>query len=187
MVLHHFVGCTVVVIAICQAGHIFKFASSREVNGTYVNNFQTAAAVLLSGNNFVKVSKMAQFLGLSFLSESTFYRLQRLYIFPVVEEWYKWMREELIKEFVGEKIVVGGDGQCDSPGFRAKKLCYFLMELTTGYILEVEVRDKRHVGLSSSNMERVALKNALTRLKTVLDVVELATDASSSIKTMMGE
>ena len=44
-VKHHFVGTTVVVVtAKCQAGHIFKFASSREVIGLYVNNLQSAAA-----------------------------------------------------------------------------------------------------------------------------------------------
>lgn len=36
-------------------------------------------------------------------------------------------------------------------------------------------------------MEKVALKNALTRLKRVLDVVEVATDASASIKKMIGK
>ena len=97
------------------------------------------------------------------------------------------MREELIQEFVNEKVVVGGDGQCDLPGFTAKNLCYFLMELTSGYILEIEVRDKRHVGLASTNVEKVALQNALTRLKRVLDVVEVATDASASIKKMIGK
>ena len=93
----------------------------------------------------------------------------------------------MLKEFSNQKVVVGGDGQCDSPGFTAKNVCYFLMELTSGYILEIEVRDKWHVGLASTNMEKVALKNALTRLKRVLDVVEVATDASSSIKNLIGE
>ena len=186
-VKHHFVGTTLVVTAKCHAGHIFKFASSREVNGLYVNNLQSAAATLLSGNNFGKVNRLADFLGLSFLSESTFYQMQRLYLFPAVEEWWSWIRGELLKEFSDEKVVVGGDGQCDSPGFTAKNLCYFLMELTSGYILEIEVRDKRHVGLASTNMEKVALQNALTRLKRVLDVVEVATDASSSIKKLIGE
>ena len=86
-VKHHFVGITVVVTAKCQAGHIFKFASSREVNGFYVKNLQSAAATLLSGNNFGKVSRLAKFLGLSFLSEYTIYWMQRLYLFPLVEEW----------------------------------------------------------------------------------------------------
>ena len=102
----------------------------------------------------ITFNRMAEFLGLSFLSEATFYRIQRLYLFPAVEEWWNWMRDELVKEFVDQKVVVGGDGQCDSPGFTAKNLCYFFMELTSGYILEVEVRDKGHVGLASINMER---------------------------------
>ena len=96
------------------------------------------------------------------------------------------MHSELIKEFVGMDVVVGGDGQCNSPGFSAKNLCYFLMEVTTSYILETEICDKRHVGLSSANMEKEALKSALNRLSAVLNIVEVATDASSSIKKLIG-
>ena len=60
------------------------------------------------------------------------------------------------------------------------------MEDSTRYILEVQVRDKRHVGLSSTNMEKEGLKMSLDRLSSVLDIVELTTDASASIKKMMG-
>lgn len=185
-VKHHFVG-TLVVNTWCKAGYTFRFASSEEVNGMFSNNLQAAAAILLSGNNFSKISRMADFMGLSFLSSSTFYRMQRLYLFPAVEEWWSWMREELVKQFVGSEVVVGGDGQCDSPGFSAKNLCYFLMEISSSYILEIEVRDKHHVGLASTNMEKDALKNELSRLKNLVNVVELATDASSSIKKLIGK
>ncbi len=185
-VKYHFVGATVVVNSFCEEGHKHRFCSSHEVNGIYVNNLQSAAAVLLSGNNFAKVSRMADFLGLAFPSKATFFRMQRLYCFPEVEEWWTWMRSELLSEFAGTEVVVGGDGQCDSPGLSAKNICYFLMEITSNYILEIEVRDKRHVGLSSTNMEKEALRNALRRLSNVLKVVELATDASSSIKTLIG-
>ena len=61
------------------------------------------------------------------------------------------------------------------------------MEITSGYILEVEVRDKRHVGLDSTNMEKLELKNALTRLKRVLNIVQVATDAFASVKKMIGK
>lgn len=64
------------------------------------------------------------------------------------------MRAELLKGFLGEKVVVGGDGQWDSPGFTAKNFCYFLMQITLGYILEVEIMDKRHVGLASKNIKK---------------------------------
>lgn len=52
------------------------------------------------------------------------------------------MQGELLKEFSDEKLVADGDGQSDSPGFTAKNLRYFLMELILGYVLEIEVRDK---------------------------------------------
>lgn len=185
-VKYHFVRATVVVNSSCEGGHKHRFCSSHEVNGIYANNLQSTAAVLLSGNNFAKVSRMADFLGLAFPSKATFFRMQRLCCFLEVEEWWTWMRSELVSEFVGTKVVVAGDGQCNSPGFSAKNICYFLMEITSNYILEIKVRDKRHVGLSSTNMEKEALKNALRRLSNVLKVVELVTDTSSSIKKLIG-
>ena len=55
------------------------------------------------------------------------------------------MRGELSEEFSGKDVVLGG--QCDFPGFNAKNLCYFMMEAESNYILDIEVLDKRHVGL----------------------------------------
>ena len=37
-------------------------------------------------------------------------------------------------EFKKEEFVVKGDGQCDSPGFSAKNVCYYLIEVVTEYI-----------------------------------------------------
>ena len=49
------------------------------------------------------------------------------------------------------------------------------------------MRDKCHVGLASTNMEQQALKNALRWLKNVLNVVKIVTNASASIKKLVGE
>ncbi|EDO48585.1 predicted protein [Nematostella vectensis] len=150
------------------------------------NENKVAAALLLSGNNFAKIEKFSKFLGLSFISASTFYRVQRLYAIPTINEWWEWMRETIINTLQEQDVVLAGDGQCDSQGFSAKNLCYFLMEIVTGYILEVEIMDKRHVNMKSATMERKALDNALSRVKKVLSVTEVCTDASSSIKKMIG-
>ncbi|XP_044170425.1 uncharacterized protein LOC114973185 [Acropora millepora] len=108
-------------------------------NNVMSNNLQAIAAVLLSGNNFAKVEKFASFMGLSFISPSTFYRVQKLYCLPAIDEWWEWMRGELLVEFENEELVVCGDGPYDSPGYSAKNLCYYLMEVVSEYILEVEV------------------------------------------------
>ena len=90
------------------------------------------------------------------------------------------MRREILGEFAGKDIVVGGDGQCDSPGFNAKNLCYFFVE--------VEILDKRHVGLTATiNMEREGVKRGLENLNADhVKVVELVTDASTSVKGLLG-
>ena len=118
-VRHYFVGTVIVITTKCQAGYIFKFATSREVNGLYANNLQSA------GNNFSKVNRMSEFLGLSFLSEATFYRIQRLYLFPAVEEWWNWMRDELVKEFVDQKVVVGEMGSVTRLGLLPRTCVIF--------------------------------------------------------------
>ena len=184
---HHLNGPTAVIKWACSVRHKGIFSSSKVQNGIYCNNLQASASIMLSVNNFAKVEKMANFLGLAFISDSTFYRMQRLYFIPAIGEWWEWQRALLVREFPGKEVVVCADGLCDSPGHTAKNLCYFLMELVSGYFLETEVRDKQHVGLASSNMEKQALQNALQRLQASLNIVEVVTDASSTIKKLLGK
>lgn len=94
---------------------------------------------------------------------------------------------EQIEQFRGEKLAMVREGQCDSLGFSAKNSCYFLMEMVTGYILEVEVVDKRHVDMKSRAMEKKALEQSLARLKSVLEGRKITTDASSTVKKLIDE
>ena len=121
-----------------------------------------------------------------FISKSTYYRFQRLYVIPGINEWWMWMKQELVTEFSGQDVVVGGDGQCDSPDLNAKNICYFMIKVTSNYILDVEVLDKRHVGLISTNMEKEAAQRSLDRLKQELKIVEFVTDASTSVIALLG-
>ena len=185
-VKYHFVGMALLVSSTCESGHTSRFCSSKEVNNIYVNNLQTAASIILSGSHYAKVKRLAKFLNLEFISKSSYYRFQRLYLIPEINDWWCWMRKEIIGEFSGQDVV-GGDGQCDSPGFNAKNLCYFMVEVDSNYILDIEVLDKRHVGLISTNMEKEAVKRSLDRLQKDVKVVELVTDASTSIKSLLGK
>ncbi len=121
------------------------------------------------------------------LSKSTYFRLQRVYLIPTVNEWWCWTRDQLLNELSGEDIVVGGDGQSDSPGFNAKNLCYLMVDVKTNYIIDIQILDKRQVGLVSTNMEREAARRGLENLRLNVKVVEFVTDASSSVKTLLGE
>lgn len=66
-------------------------------NAMYANNLQVAAAILLPGNSFLKIEKMARFMGLFLFSDATFFRMQQLYLIPVVNEWWSWQRGQILK------------------------------------------------------------------------------------------
>ena len=61
---HTLFGTSVLVKWTCPLGHKGRFWLSRKVNGFLVYNLQTSAAILLSTCSFIKVAKMAKFLGL---------------------------------------------------------------------------------------------------------------------------
>lgn len=83
-------------------------------------------------------------------------------------------------------VVVSGDGRCDSPGKCAKFCTYTLMETNKNLILHSETMDKTEVQNKSPNMEREAANRALTCLKGKINVVEITTDASTSVTKMLG-
>ena len=182
---HVIQGCTLIAWFTCLNGHKSKWSSSYDYCGVWANNLQLAASIILSGNNFTKIELMAKFFNLQFISSSTYYRVQRLYAIPGIEEWWQWMSGILIKDLENTEVILSGDGQCDSPGHNAKYLCYFLMDSVKSYIIHVEVTDKRTVGGTSTNMEREALRKALQKLQHVLSIVEVVTDASSSLAKMI--
>ena len=61
------------------------------------------------------------------------------------------------------------------------------MEMETDFIIDLHIADQRQTDLKSTNMEREALKIILNRLENVLDIVEVVTDASSSIIKLLGK
>ena len=92
---------------------------------------------------------------------------------PNVLEWWKWQQEKIFDELKGQEFAVAGDGQCDSPGFTAKNLCHYLMDVTKSYIIELEVLDKRETSMKSVQMEKQALHNILHRLRRLLTITKL--------------
>ena len=97
-----------------------------------------------------------------------------------------FMKEKILSQCKNDKLVLAGDGRCDSPGSSAKYCSYILMEITNNSILQMVTVDKRQVSLRSPNMEREALKQSLDQLL-LLDVTieELVTDASSSVAKLL--
>ena len=89
-----------------------------------MNNVQLAAAIFLSGNNFQKFDLLARFLGLETISETLFYRIQKLYCFPVVQNTWSGVKRAIHHHFLSSGVTLSGDGQNDSPGHAAHYCVY---------------------------------------------------------------
>lgn len=90
---HKFSGCTLIITGVCQQGHYFQWTSSHAINNksgstVHEDNMLFSIAVVLSGNNFQKIERFSNTLGLHVISRSTFHMYQRLYICPGIEHFY---------------------------------------------------------------------------------------------------
>lgn len=176
----------------CSKGHGGVWSSSsvlgeRRGQKVYVSSVLLASSVLVSGNNFEKISLLARSMNLHFVSSTTFARIQSLYALPSIREMWNRMKEVVWKAFENDVLVVCGDGRMDSPGFSAKYCVYTMMEHYLNVIVDIEVVDKRESGGTSSLMEKMGCKRLLERMMKSLHLGELVTDASRTIMKMVRE
>ncbi len=184
---HEIIGSVCKLRWTCHANHHGMWVSSEIVTHShhapvYLNNLLVTASILLSGNQYAKVSTLCKFLQLCIPSSSVFCRDQRLFHIPVIMNMWETMKntvEEILSPYDG--LILGGDGRNDSPGFSARFGTYFTMDLITKVIVDMEVLHKRHTGGILTNMEREARTTILLRLMKKFDIGEFVTDASSSI------
>ena len=183
-------GAVLIIKWNCANGHVDYWTSSEVLTvknnqKVYVNNVQLSAAILLSGNNFIKFELFSKFLGLANISETLFYRVQKLYCSPAIQNMWGQVKHAVQEYLPTTGVTIAGDGRNDSPGHTARYCVYTLMEESTKMVVDLEVVDKRETGGKSAAMEKLALSRLLRRLKEVLKISHLVTDASTSIKALV--
>lgn len=185
-------GCVLSLVYKCEKGHGGVWYSSSLIcqkrnQNVFVTPTLVSAAVLISGNNFDKLSLFAKCLNWNFVSQTHFTRTQSLYAIPSIKDFWLRMKTMLWEVFKNESLVLSGDGRMDSPGFSAKYCLYVMMHTFLNVILDVEVVDKREASGTSTLMEKIGCKRILERANSVLNISELVTDASSTIIKMLKE
>ena len=101
----------------CTSSHILCEKKGQKV---FVNTLLMASSILITGNNFEKVKDLFKFLGIGFLSASTFHRIQRNYVVPEISLTWEEMKREIWLVLGKEALILCGDGRSDSPGHSAK-------------------------------------------------------------------
>ena len=171
---------------VCGNSHHGSWVSSevlceKKNQKVFVNTLLMAAGILLTGNNFDKITLLCNFLGIDFLSSSTYYRIQRHFVVPECVRFWDDMKTEIWSTIGSESIILCGDGRNDSPGHCAKYCTYVMMEQILNVIVDLEIIDKREVGGISTNMEVFGLRKLLERIVGKLVINEFVSDASTAV------
>ncbi|XP_011664933.1 uncharacterized protein LOC100889187 isoform X2 [Strongylocentrotus purpuratus] len=173
---------------VCPEGHQRGFCSQEMSGRSHVGDMMMSSAILLSGNNFDKIQKLATFARLNFLSKTTFQQQQANYIIPAIESHWERVQKETREKHHASPVVVCGDARNDSPGHCAQYCTYTFMEHTTNDVLHVGFVDKRQTASKSPNMELKGFKDGLEAMtENGLTVKEVVTDAHPSIAKNMRE
>ena len=102
-----------------------------------LGNLFVTTSIGFSGILIAKFQRFTYFLNLKSITDTLFYRLRRDVVFLVViRKWKQWCKRllQLLKQ--QEKVILVGDGTCDSPGHSAKYCTYTFMEASTGNVLD---------------------------------------------------
>ncbi|KAI8509538.1 hypothetical protein Bbelb_133860 [Branchiostoma belcheri] len=183
------IGTGIVLKWYCGSGHlIWKWHSQpRFKYGLQAGDFMLSSSILLSGNNYSKVSLMSSFMNLGCVCETTFLRVQRQYCVPVIETFWQRKLQALVREMKRrDKVVLLGDGRMDSPGHSAQYCTYTVLDGNTRAIVAVEVVDKRQTDRKSSIMEKRGFEKAMDKLlEARVPIEEVCTDAHPQIGALM--
>lgn len=171
----------------CINGHSSKWDSQPLINAMPAGNLILSAAILFSGNTYSSISSFSSFCGMSLLSETKFYDIQKLYLWPIINNaWEKIHRKSAIDEVKKSgPIDLCGDGRADSPGHNAKYGTYTMMEESSGRILDTQVVQVSEV-TSSNAMEPEGCNRCLNALiSKKVKIRCLATDRHTTVTSNM--
>ena len=152
---------------VCNNGCIYSWKSQPDyprVKGQ--GNLDMTAAITFAGIPVSKFEMFAWIMNLKYMDSSTFYRIRKEYIAPVIRKTYANDHKETISSIINNgSVTLIGDGRCDSPGHSAKFGTYTMMDANTGKIVDtvvVAVTEVR-VGTCSIRFLMVELKNPWNR------------------------
>ena len=132
-------GTMVVVESVCINGHTQTWSSQPMSGKMPWDNLLCSASILFSGSSPAKAITFLRHMGVLTMSKRTYHRIQEAYLVPVVKAVWNSQQQFLFNSARSkEKLVLGGDGRCDSPGHNAKYGCYSLMDLHSNKVLDVQ-------------------------------------------------
>ena len=121
-----------------------------------------SAAILFTGNIFQCIKELMDVINVSFISHTTFNKIQKKYLFLVIHRVYTTNRQLIIDNAIEKgDIDLLGDGSCDFLGCNAKYVAYTVLEKKLGSILDFNASHLRTAG----NSERMDFRWPTTSIR----------------------
>ena len=109
--------------------HRFTWESQPNENNMAAGNTSLTASILLSGGTFGRQRDIMHISNISFISQTTFYRIQKKLLYPSILRDFITQRQLVYDKLSShKKLHLLGDGRCDSQGYNAKYGTYTIMD-----------------------------------------------------------
>lgn len=137
----HIIGTAISVVIDCNCNQSFKW-SSQPFSGTMpLGNLIIAGAVMFAGCSISKILILFRHASIQCFSERTYSSIQNAYIVPTITDVWQMKQSDIIDEIRnnGNKVKLGGDARCCSPGHTAKYGSYSIMNLDNNKVVDVQL------------------------------------------------
>ena len=115
---------------LCYTKHRDYWYTSKIYGSWFAINYVLDTALIVSGGEINQLQRFSKFVSLGRVSATSFYRNQRLYAIPTIEQGFEEMRGAIIQELQArsEPVILCGDCQLDVPGYSATKGAYTFID-----------------------------------------------------------
>ncbi|XP_057297107.1 uncharacterized protein LOC130626005 [Hydractinia symbiolongicarpus] len=184
----HEQGTCVLYKGYCINEHVvFDWKSQPMLGKMPAFNLLLSSAIFCSGNTYERVKKVANFSGLNFVNQRTYYDVQRSLIIPTVNDHFVKNIASAREDSRGENEACLGDGRFDSPGKSAKYCTYSLQSSASNKIVATTTIQTT-TGKGSAPLELQGFKNCLEQLSSDnYPVGRVATDRNRQIAKWIRE
>ena len=127
----------------CVSSHRDFWYTSPFYGSGFAVNYIMDTSLLVSGAQFNQFQRFCKFVNLGKPSSSLFYRNQRLYAIPTIEQHYTELRNDIISETKKQKeVAICGDCQLDLSGWFATKETYTCMDYNSKKMINMKTNKR---------------------------------------------
>lgn len=136
------IGTKIIVQQECKSCSFMKQWDSQPLIGNIpLGNIMMSSGILFGGGSPSNILKSLKHMNILTIGYSTFMDHQKKYLHTAVQKTYQKKQGSLIESTLAKrnKLILGGDGRCDSPGHSAKYGCYSLLDVEQNKIIDSQL------------------------------------------------